>query len=145
MNREERVAGLVKAGELLVQGGDEAQVAELFNTREYRFHGPGGFETDYSGLAAYFASYRAAFDDRSIRRGIMVAEGEYIACQTWIQGLFAREFAQSPAGPLPPNGRRIVSELQNIFRFDGEGRLVEEWIQTDNRTMLDQLQAGRGD
>jgi hypothetical protein len=27
-----------------------------------------------------FKAIRAAFDDRSIRRGIIVAEGEYIAC-----------------------------------------------------------------
>jgi len=29
----------------------------------------------------------AAFDDRSIRRGIIVAKGRYIACQTWMDAL----------------------------------------------------------
>jgi hypothetical protein len=29
---------------------------------------------------------------------------------------------------LPPNGRRVVWDLMNIFRFDGDGRLVEEWV-----------------
>jgi predicted ester cyclase len=88
--------------------------------------GPDGFEADYSGLTDYFKAIRAAFDDRSIRRGIIVAEGNYIACQTWIEGTFVREFTQSPAGSLPPNGQRVVWDLLNIFRFDDQGRLVEE-------------------
>ena len=84
---------------------------------------------------------RAAFDDRSIRRGIIVAEGNYIACQTWIEGTFVREFTHSPAGPLPPNGQRVVWDLSNIFRFDDQGRLVEEWVRTDYRSFLRQLGA----
>ena len=64
----------------------------------------------------------------------MVVEGSNIACQTWIEGTFVREFTQSPVGPLPPNGQRVVWDLSNIFRFDDQGRLVEEWVRTDNRT-----------
>lgn len=71
----------------------------------------------------------------------MVAEGNHVACQTWIEGTFAREFTQSPVGPLPPNGRRIVWDLLNLFRFDDEGRLVEEWARTDYRSFLRQLGA----
>jgi hypothetical protein len=29
---------------------------------------------------------------------------------------------------LPPNGRRVVWDLMNISSFDGDGRLVEEWV-----------------
>jgi predicted ester cyclase len=88
---------------------------------------------------------RSAFDDLSIKRGIVVVEGNYVACQTTITGTFAREFTHSPAGSLQPNGRRVAFELTNIFRYDGEGRLLEEWIQTDNRSVLRQLGAeGRG-
>src|SRR5579863_3883657 len=29
--------------------------------------------------------------------------------------------------PLPPNGKRVVFDLINIFRFDVQGRMVEEW------------------
>ena len=32
-------------------------------------------------------------------------------------------------------------DLINIFRYDGDGRLAEEWIQTDNRSVLRQLGA----
>jgi predicted ester cyclase len=139
--RNELVARLVKAGEIEVLGGDQAELDSYFDTSEFRFHAPDGFETDYAGLNNYFKSVRAAFDDRSIRRGIIVAEGDYIACQTWIEGRFVREFAQSPAGALPPNGQRVVWDLQNIFRFDDRGRLVEEWVRADYRSFLRQLGA----
>jgi predicted ester cyclase len=56
-------------------------------------------------------------------------------------GTFVREFTLSPVGPLPPNGRRVVFDLINTFRYDDHGRLAEEWVQTDNRSRLRQLGA----
>jgi predicted ester cyclase len=106
-----------------------------------RFHGPDGREWDYQGLKGYFAALRAAFDDLTITRGIIVVEGDHVACQTTIVGTFVREFTHSPVGSLPPNGNRVVFELMNIFRYDDAGRLAEEWIQTDNRGVLRQLGA----
>ena len=141
LTRDEIVARLIKAGELEVIGGDQVETDRYFDTEQFRFHGPDGFEADYGGLTNYFKSIREAFEDRSIRRGIVVVEGRHVACQTWIEGKFVREFTQSPAGPLPPNGERIVWDLSNIFRFDDEGRLIEEWVRTDYRSFLRQLGA----
>ena len=141
MTREQRVARFIRAGELLVSGESQAETDTYFDTIEFRFHGPDGFEADYAGLTNYFKSIRAAFDGRSIRRGIVVAEGNYIACQTWIEGTFVREFAHSPAGSLSQNGQRVVWDLLNIFRFDDQGRLVEEWVRTVYRSFLRQLGA----
>jgi predicted ester cyclase len=135
------VARLKKAGEAEVLGAEQAEIDSYFDTKQFRFHAQDGFDTDFAGLNNYFKSVRAAFDDRSIRRGIIVVQGNYVACQTWIEGTFAREFTQSPAGPLPPNGKRVVFDLSNIFRFDDQGRLVEEWVRTDNRSLLRQLGA----
>ncbi len=137
--RDELVARLVRAGELEVSGENQAEVDTYFATEEFRFHGPDGFESDYAGLTDYFGSIRSAFDNRSIRRGIVVAEGSHVACQTFIEGTFVREFTQSPVGPLPPNGQRVEMDLSNIFRFDDQGRLIEEWVRTDNRSLLRQL------
>jgi predicted ester cyclase len=139
--RTELVARLVRAGELEVSGDDQAELDTYFDQENFRFHGPGGFEADYAGLTAYFGSLRAAFDDRKITRGIIVAEGNTVACQTWIEGTFAREFTQSPAGPLPPNGAAVVMDLISIFRFDDDGRLTEEFVRTDNRSLLRRLGA----
>jgi predicted ester cyclase len=140
-SRDELVSRLIKAGELEVIGGDQSETDSYFDTEHFRFHGPSGFETNYGGLTNYFRSVRAAFEDRSIRRGIIIVEREYIACQTWIAGRFTREFTHSPAGPLPPNGQRVAWDLSNIFRFDDEGRLAEEWVRTDYRSFLRQLGA----
>lgn len=141
LTRDELVARMVRAGELEVSGEDQAETDSYFDTEHFQFHGPDGFESDYAGLTAYFASIREAFDDRSIRRGIVVVEGNHVACQTWIEGTFVRGFTQSPAGPLPPNGARVVWDLINIFRFDDRGRLVEEFVRTDYRSFLRQLGA----
>ena len=132
--------GLIRVGEKELTGEDEAQVDAYF-ARDFVFHGPDGADTDYEGLKGYFASLRAAFDDLTISRGIMVVEGDYVACQTTIAGTFVREFTHSPVGPLPPNGARVVFELMNIFRYDERGRLAEEWVQTDNRSRLRELGA----
>lgn len=141
LGRAELIARLVRAGELEVSGDAPDEVGSYFDQENFRFHGPDGFESDYAGLTAYFASLRAAFDDRKITRGIIVAEGSTLACQTWIEGTFARELTHSPAGPLPPNGARVVWDLINIFRFDDDGRLIEEFVRTDNRGLLRQLGA----
>jgi predicted ester cyclase len=141
LTRDKLAARLIRAGELLVSGDDQAEIESYFDTSNFRFHGPDGFETDYAGLTNYFKSIRAGFDDRSIRRGIIIVEGSYIACQTWIEGRFVREFANSPAGALAPNGQRVVWDLMGILRFDDQGRLVEEWVRTDYRSFLRQLGA----
>jgi predicted ester cyclase len=141
LTRDKLAARLIRAGELLVLGGDQAEIESYFDTSKFRFHGPDGFETDYAGLSNYFKSIRAGFDDRSIRRGIILVEGSYIACQTWIEGRFVREFANSPAGALAPNGQRVIWDLMNILKFDDQGRLVEEWVRTDYRSFLRQLGA----
>ena len=141
ITRDELVARLVRAGELLASGEDQVETDSYFDTSQFRFHGPDGYETDYAGLTSYFKSIRAAFDERSIRRGIIVAEGSHIACQTWMEGRFVREFTLSPAGVLPPNGQQVTWDLSNIFRFDSQGRLVEEWVRTDYRSFLRQLGA----
>ena len=140
LSRDERVAELIRIGELELTGEHEEEVDAYF-APGFRFHGPDGAELDFEVVKAYFASLRAAFDDLEITRGIVVAEGDHIACQTTISGTFAREFTHSPIGPLPPNGRRIVFELMNIFRYDEQGRLAEEWVQADNRSRLRQLGA----
>ena len=140
-SRAELVARLVKAGELEVAGAPADEIAAYFDTAQFRFHGPDGYEADYDGLNAYFASIREAFEDRSIRRGLIIVEGDLIACQTWIEGIFVRPFTRSPAGELQPNGARVTWDLSNIFRFDDRARIVEEWVRTDYRSFLRQLGA----
>jgi predicted ester cyclase len=140
ITREQLIARLIRAGELEVSGEDQVEVDSYFDISNYSFHGP-GWDADYAGLTDYFKSIREAFDNRSIKRGIIIAEGNNVACQTWIEGKFVRDFTKSPGGSLPPNGQHITFDLLNIFRFDDMGRIVEEWVQTDNAGLLRQLQS----
>jgi predicted ester cyclase len=140
MTRDELVSGLVRIGEKLMTGEDEAEV-DAYYAPDYRFHGPDRRKWDYQALKEYFTALRAAFDDLTITRGIVVVEGDHVACQTTIAGRFVRAFTHSPVGLLPPTGDRVVFELMNIFRYDDTGHLAEEWIQTDQRSVLRQLGA----
>jgi hypothetical protein len=56
-----------------------------------------------------------------MRRGIILVDGNLVACQTWVEGCFVKEFTMSSAGPLPPNGARVTRDLINIFRFKEKG------------------------
>ncbi|HEU0206965.1 MAG TPA: ester cyclase [Pseudolysinimonas sp.] len=137
-SHDERVERLVRADELEVSGEHPDELGEYF-APNFRFHGPGGFQADFDGLSEWFASVRDAFDDRVIRHGIMVVEGDNLACQTFIDGTFAHEFTQAPGGPVPPNRRRVLFDLINIVQMDDEGRLTHEYVRTDNRSFLEQL------
>ena len=140
MTREELVHGLVRIGEKEMSGENEAEVDAYF-APGFVFHGTDGRMWTYPELKQYFAALRAAFDDLSITRGIVVVEGKNVACQTTISGTFAHAFTHSPVGPLRPNGKRVVFELMNFFRYDERGRLAEEWMQSDSRSVLRQLGA----
>ncbi|WP_236795740.1 ester cyclase [Amycolatopsis sp. GM8] len=142
LTRDERVARAVRIGELAVSGAAAEAFADVVDIEKFRFHGPDGAESDHAGLVAYFATLRAAFDDLTLTRGIMLADGDYMAYQTRFEGTFAREFTASPVGPLPPNGRHLGWDVINIVRLDDQGRVVEEWVQYDNRSFLRALGAG---
>jgi len=92
-----------------------------------------------AAMREMWTAVHARYSEMRCEVPIIVAEGDYIACQTWIEGTFARPFTRSPAGRLEPTGARVVMDLMNLFRFDDEGRLVEEYVRTDNRSLLRQL------
>jgi hypothetical protein len=67
-------------------------------------------------LQAYFQSWRHAFDNRTIMRGIVVVEGDYIACQTTMEGDFVRGSRSHRSGRCRPMGSMSFFDLINIFR-----------------------------
>ena len=68
-------------------------------------------------------------------------DGNFVTARTLMAGRFDKEFAYTPIGIVQPNGRHIQWELINIFRYTDEGRLAEEWVQTDTYDFLRQLGA----
>ncbi len=48
-------------------------------------------------------------------------------------------FTYSPIGTFGPTGAHIEWEVMNSFRYTENGRLAEEWVQTDYRSFLTKL------
>ena len=139
-SRHPYVPRLIEAGELEASQERHAEAAAYFSPN-FRFHGAAGVETDLAGLDAYFASLRAAFPDLKIWREAVFGEGPYLAARTRFRGTFTNTFTMSPAGPVEPHGGVVEWEVMNIFRFDEEGRIAEEWVKTDPVTLVRALGA----
>ncbi len=128
----------------LIRIGDEAIVREneaalrAYFADDYVFHGPRG-DLSFEQLRAYFASLRSAFRDLRIFREQVIVDGNFLAARTIFSGDFVDVFTLSPIGPLEPNGQHVEWELIGTFRYDEDGRLAEEWVQSDFRSFLTKL------
>jgi predicted ester cyclase len=138
-DRDSLANGLVSIGEEAVARSNDALFYEYF-TDDYVLHSPAGaFNRDE--IKAYFAALRASFTDFTISRAQILVDGNFVTSRTVMAGRFDKEFAYTPVGTVEPNGQRVQWELINIFRYTDEGRLVEEWVQTDTYDFLRQLGA----
>jgi predicted ester cyclase len=128
---------LIRIGEEGIANEDDTRLREYF-AQDYVFHGPGG-ELSFDQLRAYFASLRAAFSDLRLVREQIIVDGHFLAARTTFSGDFTETFAYSPIGPVEPTGQHLEWEVIGTFRYDNEGRLAEEWVQTDYRSFLTKL------
>ena len=84
MSRDELVRGLVRIGEMMVTGEDQAEIDAYF-APDFTFHGRDGGESRHEGLEDYFAALRAALpastspfkNRRSSLRAIEIAERSF--------------------------------------------------------------------
>jgi predicted ester cyclase len=128
---------LIRIGEEAIAREDDAALRAYF-AEDYVFHGPGG-ALSFDELSAYFASLRAAFSDLRIDREQIIAEGSFLAARTTFSGHFTGVFTYSPIGSVKPTGEHLEWEVIGTFRYDDDGRLAEEWVQTDYRSFLTKL------
>jgi predicted ester cyclase len=75
-----------------------------------------------------------AFAGRAI-----IVEALHVAARTSFSGVFEGVFTQSPAGPFALHGQRVSWEVMNMFRYDADARLAEEWVQTDPTILVEKL------
>jgi predicted ester cyclase len=129
--------GLIRIGDEAIAREDNARLRDYF-AADYVFHGPGG-DQSFDGLSAYFASLRAAFTNLRIVREQIIADGRFLAARNTFSGDFTSVFTSSPIGPVEPTGQHVEWEVLNTFRYDHDGRLAEEWVQTDYRSFLAKL------
>lgn len=128
---------LIRIGrEAIAVEDDEA--LDAYFAEDFAFHGPDG-DLTFAQLKAFFAAMRRAFTNFACERREIVREGSFLGARTTMSGIFQGTFEPSPVGPVEPNGQPMTLELINVFRFDEDGRLAEEWVQYDNLGFLRQL------
>jgi predicted ester cyclase len=128
---------LIRIGDQAIARADDAALRAYF-AAGYIFHGPGA-DLSFEQLSAYFASLRAAFTGLRLVREQIIADGSFLAARTTFSGDFTGVFTYSPIGPVQPTGQHLEWEVIGIFRYDDDGRLAEEWVQTDYRSLLTKL------
>ena len=128
---------LIRIGDQAIAREDDAALRAYF-AEDYVFHGPGR-DLSFDELRAYFASLRAAFSDLRLVREQIIADGNLLAARTTFSGDFTSVFTHSPIGPVEPSGQHLEWEVLGTFRYDDDGRLAEEWVQTDYRSFLVKL------
>jgi predicted ester cyclase len=129
--------GLIRIGDEAIAREDEAKLRGYY-AEDYLFHGPGG-DLSFDGLRAYFASLRAGFSNLRLVRQQIIADGRFVAARTTFSGDFTSVFTFSPIGPVEPTGKHVEWEVIHTFRYGDDGRLAEEWVQTDSRSLLTKL------
>ena len=128
---------LIRIGDEAIARADDVALRSYF-TSDYIFHGPGR-DLSFDQLSAYFASLRAAFSDLRLVREQIIVDGNFLAARTTFSGAFTGVFTYPPIGPVEPSGQHLEWEVIGTFRYDHEGRLAEEWVQTDYRSFLTKL------
>jgi len=128
---------LIRIGDEAIATEDDAKLRAYFR-HDYVFHGPGG-DLSFAELSAYFASLRGGFNNLRIVREQIIVDGNFLAARTTFSGDFTGVFTHSPIGPLPPTGKHLEWEVIGMFKYDDDGRLAEEWVQTDYRSFLTKL------
>ena len=129
--------GLVVIGEEAVAKSNDRLLYDYY-ADDYQLHSPAG-QFNREEIRAYFAALRESFTDFTIKRAQVLVDGNFVTARTVMAGRFDKEFAYTPIGTVQPNGQHVQWELINIFRYTDDGRLVEEWVQTDTYDLLRQL------
>jgi predicted ester cyclase len=132
-----RARALVEIGREAIAKADDAAL-DRYYADDYVLHGPDG-DADLTALKGFFAMMRVALRDFACERLALIEQGDTIAARTVMTGIFDGPMRSTTVGPVQPNGQPVRRELINFFRYDGDGRLAEEWIQYDNLSFLSQL------
>lgn len=128
---------LIRIGDDAIARENEPALRDYF-AEGYVFHGPVA-DLTFEQLRDYFASLRDAFSNLRLVREQIIVDGNFLAAITNFSGVFTGVFTHSPIGPVQPTGRHVEWEAMGMFKYDDDGRLAEEWVQTDYRSLLTNL------
>jgi predicted ester cyclase len=129
--------GLVQIGEVAIPKGDDAALDRYF-TEDFVFHGPAEDAT-LKDVKSILQAIRNAFSGFSLKYEHIIVDGNFVAARTRISGIFEHELIHSPVGRVQPTGKSVSYIIHNIFRYDDQGLLAEEWALLDNLEFLKQI------
>jgi steroid delta-isomerase-like uncharacterized protein len=110
-------------------------VHERLYGAEWVGHFPGMPPLDAAGHRQYSEVMIAAFPDLERTIEDMVAEGDKVVARWTAKGTHTGDFQG-----IPPSGRVATSSGITIFRI-ADGRIVEEWSESDMLGLLQQVGA----
>jgi steroid delta-isomerase-like uncharacterized protein len=84
-------------------------------------------------LKEFFAGFRTAFPDLSVRVEDLVAEGDRVAAVT-----VSRATQRGTFSGLPPTGRHVEFRSMDLYRL-ADGQIVEHYGRIDELGLLEQL------
>lgn len=131
-------ATLMRVVEEGIAQGNLDIVAEAL-ADDYVVHSPLG-DLDREGVIAFFSTLLSSFSEVENTRDEVIVEGNLAAARSTFRGVFSSEFP-SPMGVIPPNGQTVELVFINIFRFNEDGLIEEEWVQSDLLGFFTQLGA----
>jgi steroid delta-isomerase-like uncharacterized protein len=117
----------------LFASGDLATLDRFFAPDVVSHNMPPGFPPGIEGVRRFFATFRDAFPDVTVRVDEVVAEGDRAAVATTIEGTHRGELLG-----MPPTGRRVSVTGIDLVRVRN-GRIVEHRGLTDTVGLLRQL------
>lgn len=109
---------------------------------DYVLHSPLG-DLDRDGVIGFFSTLHDSLTNFKAVRDQVIVEGKFAATRSTITGTFDTKFP-SPMGVLQPNHKLIVIVVVNMFRFNEDGLIAEEWAQFDALGFFTQLGAISG-
>jgi steroid delta-isomerase-like uncharacterized protein len=88
--------------------------------------GPAGYRMFFSGM-------RTAFPDLNVTPEVVVQDEETIALAYTLTGTH-----MGPLGKIPPTSKKVKIRGMQISKFK-DGKMVERWGSSDERTLLKQI------
>jgi predicted ester cyclase len=114
-------------------------ILNQYLAESYVVHTPLG-DMDQEALTGLFMAFSNALTDFTMDRDHVLVEGKFAATRLTFSGNFDNDFV-SPMGVFPPTGEPFALEIINIFQFDDDGLIAEEWVQYDTLSFFTQLGA----
>lgn len=99
----------------------------------YVDHIPGSPVQGIEGLQQAISTYLTAFPDLQMTIEDLIAEGDEVAARFTIRGTHTGELMG-----IPPTGRQVTVSALHILRV-ANGKIVEEWQNSDDLGMMQQL------